>query len=54
MRFFTFEQYKQHYFPQEYERIKIEKMTPEEYGRYLVGNVFDRARKTMSSIDSKI
>ena len=41
--FRSIEKYKQYYFSNTYEQELTEKMTPEEYGQYLVRKSLDRA-----------
>jgi len=45
--FTTFEEFEKHYFPKDYERKKIEKMTLREYGEYLAEKALENIKKSL-------
>ncbi len=47
LEFRTIEQFNQYYFPKAFERDKLEKMTPKQYGEYLAQQTLDYIQKIL-------
>ena len=49
LEFRSMDEFKKHYFPVQYEKEKIKKMMPEEYGRYLAEQALERMSRILTN-----